>query len=1264
MFLEGLHQNAIYIAGFIICASGLIYSLIERRTQRVRERLFIALVVDVMVSIAVSVGSNLVKLLSENLADTVQYVDGFNLMYFLSHNLLGPIFFMYLLYVTGAYAKYSTGALLLFQVPGIITELFTLTNPWTRLIYNYDETFYFYRNWGETLLYVNAAIYIVMALYTVFLNWTAITAKRKGGIIYFFLIILAGLLIQLFFFEIRSELFSETVALMGIMLFIENEDERMDAIHRVFNRTALVADLGVNLRMRKRFYAVCLRITNDEILQRLGGYEKTTTDIVGFLKTIRPWYNIYIASSTAFYILSNDRREAEDLCDRISDRMKQSFGPEGDEIILHGVIMLGEIPDRFATVNEILLMSDGPLPPEKTREEQQGEVRIGTELSYLNRWAQVDAAIHRGFAENTFEVYYQPVYEASERRVQSAEALIRLKDSILGEVPPAELIPVSEKNGTIDRLGRFVLEEVCRFFGSGIPVELGLEYIDINLSPHQCMQSGFVENVIQTAKKYHVDPARISFEIPESVAYGEFTYLNKVMRQLKDAGFRFCVDKYGVNNASMAYMFSNYFDTIKIDRSVLWNAQKNDIERIILENNIRTIRQMGRSILVEGVETQEQIHLLDNLEINYLQGFYFSKPVSQNEFIGILRLTEQVRIEERRARAANEAKSNFLANMSHEIRTPINAVLGMDEMILRECKDENILEFARNIEGAGKTLLSLINDILDFSKIEAGNMEITETDYELSRMLSDVYNLILVKAMQKQLDFEISVMEELPERLRGDEMRVRQILVNLLNNAVKYTHEGSVRLRVEAAGQEADLVTLRITVTDTGIGIKPEDMERLFNKFQRLDAQQNQAVEGSGLGLAITQNLIKLMGGRIEVESVYGEGSTFTVLLPQIVLDPEPIGNYELRRKGFRSEKTEYHEVFHAPDARILVVDDTPINHTVITELLKQTRIRVDTASSGQACLDMTLETPYDLIFLDYRMPEMDGVETLQKMRERKGTPNDDTPVVCLTANAISGARENFLRLGFDDYLMKPVDGGLLETALLRFLPPEKVHVQSPEAAALAREADPAPKAADSRTYLPAWMMEIPGLDAERGLKNSGTLQAYFRVLEIFYDSIKPNTDEIERLKEEQNWREYTVRVHALKSSAGLIGATELSRMAAELEQAGDDGNTALILDRNAQLIETYSNYLVWLAPLKDKPDEKPGSSDTKPISSEQLREAGEALIESAEAMNYDSVMLLLDTMEQYDMTPEQKKMAEEARDLAQRLEWEALTDYIKANFL
>lgn len=389
--------------------------------------------------------------------------------------------------------------------------------------------------------------------------------------------------------------------------------------------------------------------------------------------------------------------------------------------------------------------------------------------------------------------------------------------------------------------------------------------------------------------------------------------------------------------------------------------------------------------------------------------------------------------------AEGEHKSSFLAQVSHEIRTPINGVLGMNEMIIRESSEENIKQYAYDIENLGNLLLAIINDLLDFSKIEAGKMDIMPIEYELSSTLDGVIASLRPKTEEKGLKFNIEVDEEIPEYLYGDEIRIRQIIMNIVNNAIKYTESGSVTLQVDKQVTDNRRINLIIKVTDTGKGIKEEDIPYLFDAFKRVEDKENSHIEGTGLGLAISAKFVELMNGRISVTSEYGKGSCFTVVIPQRVIKREAIGDFKSRVEKSYKERASYKESFTAPEARILVVDDNRTNLKLAELLLKKTRVMVVTALSGQETLDILEREKFDLILLDHMMPEMDGIQTLEKINERY--PEREYPVIALTANAVAGAREKYLKQGFEDYMSKPINGKALEAMLIKWLPADKVEI-------------------------------------------------------------------------------------------------------------------------------------------------------------------------------------------------------------------------------
>ena len=507
--------------------------------------------------------------------------------------------------------------------------------------------------------------------------------------------------------------------------------------------------------------------------------------------------------------------------------------------------------------------------------------------------------------------------------------------------------------------------------------------------------------------------------------------------------------------------------------------------------------------------------------------------------------------------AANAAKGKFLAHMSHEIRTPINAVLGMDTMILRETQDAQIKEYALDIQNAGQNLLALINDILDFSKIESGKLEIIPVEYDFSSLIHDISNMIGAKAVAKKLELHIHVNEKLPSKLLGDDVRIRQVLVNLLNNAVKYTQRGKVSLNVDGR-IEGRKAILDFSVKDTGIGIKEEDISKLFEEFERIEEKRNRNIEGTGLGINITTQLLLLMGSRLNVESVYGEGSCFYFTLEQQIVDSTPIGNLEERIKEQTTEYA-YTSTFIAPQAHILVVDDNLMNLKVFVSLLKPTRVNVDVADSGKACLEMIEEKHYDLIFLDHMMPEMDGIETLHRMKSMEDNTCVDSAVVALTANAITGAKEMYLAEGFDAFLPKPINPEKLEQMILKLLPRELLQFDVKEDSLEVKETQ-RKESIVQEINLPM----VDGVDWSYGLLHLPSKEMLLSTLNDFYKTLGVEADTLDKfyLESKSNpemLAQYRIKVHSMKSSANLIGATVLGGMAKILENAAKDADIIII---------------------------------------------------------------------------------------------------------
>lgn len=659
----------------------------------------------------------------------------------------------------------------------------------------------------------------------------------------------------------------------------------------------------------------------------------------------------------------------------------------------------------------------------------------------------------------------------------------------------------------------------------------------------------------------------------------------------------------------------------KSDEKMLIDKKLQNILKIAYGAIVLTVSITGilfgcwvRDVLTEGLNGSSDTSVYDILPVILFCGavvlslfalavvliVYFHQKLAENHM-----LLEEKSVAEQ----SNAAKSEFLANMSHEIRTPINAVLGMNEMILnesmqaRDALPENpdairdifssITNYAGNVDSAGHNLLSIINDILDFSKIEAGKLELQEGTYQLSSVLNDVSNMVYFKARSKHLDFLVEVDPSLPDGLFGDELRLKQIITNILNNAVKYTKKGSVSLTIrgDASGHYTvdQPITLRVTVADTGIGIRKEDIGRLFDKFERMDMQQNSTVEGTGLGLAITKYLLEMMGGSVSVESEYGKGSVFSLCIPQKVVSLDPVGNFRKKFEKNMNETSVPDKVFVAPKAQILIVDDTSMNLSVVTGLLRDTEMLIDTAESGTEAIGMTEWTQYDMILMDQRMPVMDGTETMLHIRN-SGNGYEKTPIICLTADAIAGAKERYLQEGFTDYLSKPIDSHALRKMLLKYLPEEKVTIKED---VVKKESTPSRKipAAQKSAYE---ILAGAGVHTEAGLAYCQNDDGLYRTL--LTDYVQTSEERIRNLAryfDEKDWKNYQILVHSVKSTSRTIGADDVGEIAAKLEAAAETDAAGSLWDDHKAMLLGYQKIVEAIRSTGISADESiPGNSD------------------------------------------------------------------------
>lgn len=582
---------------------------------------------------------------------------------------------------------------------------------------------------------------------------------------------------------------------------------------------------------------------------------------------------------------------------------------------------------------------------------------------------------------------------------------------------------------------------------------------------------------------------------------------------------------------------------------------------------------------------------------------------------------------------AAQMKSDFLANMSHEIRTPMNAVIGMAELALREDLPENAKNYIRQIKSSGHALLTIINDILDFSKIESGKMDIVETEYEPLSVIHNVVNMIRTRIGEKNVQLLTDISRNLPSRLYGDSIRVQQILINLLNNAVKFTPKGNVKLLISVRESGEDEIILHAEIADTGRGIESENLEKIFISFQQVDSKRNRNIEGSGLGLSITKQLLELMGGSIHVESVYGVGSTFVFDLPQKVVDATPADISKLDEAVEKIDAEMENFTFVAPTARILVVDDNAINLTVTKGLLKPLEMQIDTAISGKEAIEKVQQTMYDLVFMDHMMPEMDGVETTHEIR-RRFPEYVDLPIIALTANAVSGAQKMFQEEGLNDFVPKPMELKVLVDAVRRWLPKDKIERRKGE------RLDVVPQ-----TVAQADLPQIGDLDIQTAYARLGSEALFWSVLKECYRVIGKKCALIRKYWETHDLKAYTVEVHALKSASRQIGAMRLADLAKRLEDAGNTGDDAMIDAQTEALLAKYSSYRDVLAPWCAEQEKR--VCVNRIIPEEELMKALDQMQEAVGELDMDAMEAVLGQLEEYRFENHERELLDQITEAA-----------------
>lgn len=594
------------------------------------------------------------------------------------------------------------------------------------------------------------------------------------------------------------------------------------------------------------------------------------------------------------------------------------------------------------------------------------------------------------------------------------------------------------------------------------------------------------------------------------------------------------------------------------------------------------------------------------------------------------------------AERAESIRDAFLANMSHELRTPINTILGLNELILRESQEEAIKEYALDIRHAGNMLLTLVSDILDFTKLESGKMELTDGIYDVSSLLNDLINGISIQLRKKKLDLELDIAQDIPYKLSGDQIRLRQIISNLLSNAVKYTDQGKVTLHLGWSRVSEDDIELEIAVKDTGVGIKEKDISRLFGAFQRMDTiTKSRNESGTGLGLAITNRLVEMMGGKLEVQSTYGKGSEFSVKIVQKVVDSAPLGDFEKHYNESIHSAQNYKQKFIAPMGRVLIVDDNAMNLAVAQGLLKETRLQVDVAGSGEECLELLKRKTYHVICLDHMMPVMDGVETLHAIKKLEGNPAVDTPVIALTANAVSGAREMYLKEGFQDYLTKPIDAEKFENMLIKYLPDNVVYLTKEHAGTEGKEQENEAEIGTLENKLGGM-----GIHVRNGLRYMGNDMAlYGKVLQDFQVILKEKEDALRDFLKKRDMPGYAIIVHSLKGNARNVGADDLADEAFELEKMSKAGQLEDVEVRSPILFNLMKNIRKDLKAYLNsenkaaKKNAAPAEEAKIKISDNEWKQALRELAGRLDDFDGDSVNEKLEELKKYDRPESDKKV-------------------------
>ena len=623
------------LASAMICVANLAYIIVQKRVEKPTNKLFFSMMSVLLINSLCGVINSCYNYVTITLtALTINKIAKF--IYFFTHNMLFSIFLVYALNICGVTLLHNKKRTILASTLFVAIELLIITNPFTEFIYYFDESGIYHRGSGEIIVWIINALYFAGASFIIFYFWTVLTKKRKQTFLLSIIIIMIGALLQWWFKPLRIELLMEAIGFTGILMIVENEDDRLEPYYHVYNRTALESALTVGFKNKSKAEVIIIKVSDIEnLIKQTGGscFIPLFSAMTSYLKSLTPWYNIYVANINAAVIIlpETEKQSIKKIIDSVLDRAEHPFTIGKKEIKADVTIIHDTLGEHLKSVSDICYVLDL-----HSLTHPAGTVIEGNKIDQFTRQLQIEKVVSEGLSNHSFEVYYQPIHNL-DKSLHGAEALLRMNDEKLGDIYPDEFIPIAESLGIIDEIDAFVLDEVCSFLQLHVVKEETLDHISINLSVLECIKESFVERVLETVNRYEIPKRFINFEITESVMVDDYDMLSKIINRLKAEGFYFSMDDFGTGYSSMQAAFSLDLDVIKIDKSILWAAEENKVGNIILNNNVHMIKELNKKILVEGVETNEQIDLLKSLGVDYLQGFYFSQAVSRTDFMEMIK---------------------------------------------------------------------------------------------------------------------------------------------------------------------------------------------------------------------------------------------------------------------------------------------------------------------------------------------------------------------------------------------------------------------------------------------------------------------------------------------------------------------------------------------------------------------------------------------------------------------------------------------------